>query len=410
VLGEVVRRVRRPLTTVTLACALSVAPAFAATAGDHKAGRGPEVRAVRVVSQLQGSVIAAGGGVASSAANVRTVLTGFAATMRRLDKVRDEAVDARRRAVAAAVAVARQQGQIDEMVRASYMAGGSVPALAAVLAGDGPTEILDRATLLTQVTEAQLDVLDHYLATKRRMIEQRSRAEAAEAEAEELAAGAEAARRSALVAAVTQQERMAELTRQLEKAAEHLRGGPATPAGRARQQALQVVAAQDAMRRQVTAAMTATMQELADTAPHATARQGRVALRWARTQLGVPYSWGGGDEDGPTLGVAGPRKQTAGLHTVGFDCSGLATYAWAQAGVHLDSYTGYQWVEGHRVSLDRLRPGDLVFFARDVTDPASIHHVGVYAGDGLMIDAPHTGAVVRYDSVFRPGLIGAVRP
>ena len=81
-----------------------------------------------------------------------------------------------------------------------------------------------------------------------------------------------------------------------------------------------------------------------------------------------------------------------------------------QVGFSLDHYTGYQWVEGHRVPLAKLRAGDLVFFATDVSDPLTIHHVGIYVRGNMMIDAPHTGANVRYDKVFVPGLIGAVRP
>ena len=104
------------------------------------------------------------------------------------------------------------------------------------------------------------------------------------------------------------------------------------------------------------------------------------------------------------------QGNSAGLHTVGFDCSGLTLFAWAHVGFQLDHYTGYQWVEGHHIELQDLRPGDLVFFARDTANPMSIHHVGIYVGHGRMIDAPHTGAKVRYDDVFVPGLIGAVRP
>jgi cell wall-associated NlpC family hydrolase len=144
--------------------------------------------------------------------------------------------------------------------------------------------------------------------------------------------------------------------------------------------------------------------------PEATLLQGRTAVAWAKKQLGVPYSWGGGNADGPTLGTAENKHNTSGAYTVGFDCSGLTLYAWAHAGFTLDHYTGYQWLEGRQVSLDALRAGDLVFFAKDVSDPSTIHHVGIYVGGGRMIDAPHTGAVVRYDDVFVPGLIGAVRP
>ena len=57
-----------------------------------------------------------------------------------------------------------------------------------------------------------------------------------------------------------------------------------------------------------------------------------------------------------------------------------------------------------------MRPGDLVFFADDPTDPATIYHVGLYIGRGLMIEAPYTGAVVRISSILRPSLLGAARP
>jgi cell wall-associated NlpC family hydrolase len=74
--------------------------------------------------------------------------------------------------------------------------------------------------------------------------------------------------------------------------------------------------------------------------------------------------------------------------------------AWAQAGVYLSHYTGYQWGETSRVALGDLRPGDLVFFG---SDGPSSHHVGLYVGNGTMIDAPHTGADVQYDNIYSFG-------
>jgi cell wall-associated NlpC family hydrolase len=124
----------------------------------------------------------------------------------------------------------------------------------------------------------------------------------------------------------------------------------------------------------------------------ASAAQGDVAAAWALTQLGQPYQWGG----------AGPAF---------YDCSGLAMDAWARAGVSLLHWTGFQWVSGPHVPLDALRRGDLVFYATNVADPATIHHVGIYLGGGLMVDAPYTGAFVRVDSIHAyAGLIGATRP
>ncbi|MFC4912210.1 NlpC/P60 family protein [Actinomadura gamaensis] len=126
----------------------------------------------------------------------------------------------------------------------------------------------------------------------------------------------------------------------------------------------------------------------------------RAALRW----LGTPYSWGGGDTEGPTYGI------DQGADTIGFDCSGLVLYAWNKAGIRLDHWTGTQWTSGPHVPLGRLRAGDLVFFARDTSDPDTIHHVGIYIGRGRMVEAPYTGATVRISSIWRGDLIGATRP
>jgi cell wall-associated NlpC family hydrolase len=124
----------------------------------------------------------------------------------------------------------------------------------------------------------------------------------------------------------------------------------------------------------------------------ASAAQGDVAADWALTQLGKPYRWG----------AAGPGS---------YDCSGLALQAWARAGIRLLHWTGFQWVSGPHVPLASLRRGDLVFYAFNVADPATIHHVGIYLGHGLMVDAPYTGSFVRIDSIYAfPGLIGASRP
>ena len=124
----------------------------------------------------------------------------------------------------------------------------------------------------------------------------------------------------------------------------------------------------------------------------ASATQGDIAANWALTQLGKPYQWG----------AAGPDT---------YDCSGLTMVAWAHAGVQLLHYTGYQWEEGPHVPLTELQRGDLLFYATDNSDPATIHHVGIYIGNAMMVDAPYTGAFVRIDSIYAPGTpIGAIRP
>jgi cell wall-associated NlpC family hydrolase len=132
------------------------------------------------------------------------------------------------------------------------------------------------------------------------------------------------------------------------------------------------------------------------------------AARW----LGTPYSWGGGDFDGPTYGIA------QGAGTVGFDCSGLTRYAYAQAGILLPRVAADQYnAPGERVpSFAQLQPGDLVFFAWDVGDPRSIHHVAIWLGGDAMLEAPRTGDVVKITEgvsaspYWAPQFIGGLRP
>ena len=111
---------------------------------------------------------------------------------------------------------------------------------------------------------------------------------------------------------------------------------------------------------------------------------GAQALRWAMTKLGDPYVYA----------AAGPNA---------FDCSGLVMWAYAQVGISLVHYTGAQWTEGEHISSSQLEPGDLVFFYPDIS------HVGMYVGDGLMIDAPTFGQPVQIQPVMWNVYVGAVR-
>ncbi len=120
---------------------------------------------------------------------------------------------------------------------------------------------------------------------------------------------------------------------------------------------------------------------------------GGQAVSIAYQFLGVPYAWGGATPSG-------------------FDCSGLTMYVYAQLGIKLGHYTGFQYYQGRRVPRDQLQPGDLVFFhANSLGVP---QHEGMYIGNGAFIHAPHTGDVVRVSSLFETryalSYVGAVRP
>jgi cell wall-associated NlpC family hydrolase len=84
--------------------------------------------------------------------------------------------------------------------------------------------------------------------------------------------------------------------------------------------------------------------------------------------------------------------------------------AYRHAGVYLPRTSRAQWYAGPHVAMVNLARGDLVFFAFNTGSPATIHHVGMYIGAGLMVEAPYTGASVRVSSIGRRDYIGAVRP
>jgi cell wall-associated NlpC family hydrolase len=134
-----------------------------------------------------------------------------------------------------------------------------------------------------------------------------------------------------------------------------------------------------------------------------TSAQRQAAIAFAESQIGVWYRWAGAGEVGPTVTSTGVQR------VPGYDCSGLTMQAYAAAGISLAHYTGAQWDEGLHVSQAQLQPGDLVFFATNTNDPSTIHHVGIYIGNGQMVDAPATGEQIGIHNAFRPDYIGAVQ-
>ncbi|MGW3347872.1 C40 family peptidase [Nonomuraea rubra] len=138
-----------------------------------------------------------------------------------------------------------------------------------------------------------------------------------------------------------------------------------------------------------------------------TSGRGGVALAAALKMIGVPYSWGGGGPDGPSYGIE------HGARTKGFDCSGLAEYAWAKAGVKIGGHTSTQWRAGIRVPRTQLKPGDLLFFAKDPKNPATIHHVVLNIDGKRYLHAPTTGSNVQiggWTAMREAEYVGAVRP
>ncbi len=120
-------------------------------------------------------------------------------------------------------------------------------------------------------------------------------------------------------------------------------------------------------------------------------------IGFAYAKIGTPYEWGGDGSDGF------------------YDCSGFTMRAYQQAGVQLPRTARMQYLASPHVGQDSLAIGDLLFWAYDTSDLATIHHVAIYlgrdsTGTEWMIDSPHTGATIQVRRVYWTGYIGATRP
>jgi cell wall-associated NlpC family hydrolase len=136
--------------------------------------------------------------------------------------------------------------------------------------------------------------------------------------------------------------------------------------------------------------------------PAAPGQAATDAIAFAHAQIGLPYIWGGNGPE-PTELPSGGTEVTGG-----FDCSGLTKAAYTAAGIEIPRTAQTQFNAGPRVPPGQpVAPGDLVFFG---SGPDSVTHVRIAISHSKMINAPHRGAAVRVDSIWRSNLLGATRP
>lgn len=116
-------------------------------------------------------------------------------------------------------------------------------------------------------------------------------------------------------------------------------------------------------------------------------------IRRGGSQMGVPYSWGGGALNGPSAGV----DYDAGK--VGYDCSGFTRYAFAGVGVQIPKYSGDQYKTGRKVPQSQAKRGDLLFWG-----PGGSQHVAIYLGGGKMLEASGSAGKVTVSPLRTAGL------
>lgn len=358
----------------------------------------------------------------------------YDAAMVRWQQARQEAATARKQSLRANRQAGRARDTLAGYVVTHDTASSTLTALSTALTADGPQSLLSQLS----VYDASSDVLDThfqqwqassrlakvYAANAKQALERvttakaaASRAKAAaEAAAQQAQAGVTTlqAQRSTLVRRLASVEHISvQLAAQRQKGLEELRKQRLEEKRRreaaARRAAERRAAAKLAAERRAEARRAAAHRRAERAARERAAQQGgsspaptppppppppvyspppagpsasqvQTAIAYAKAQLGKPYVWGG----------TGPY---------GYDCSGLVMEAWLAAGITLPRVADDQYLATTPISFDQLRPGDLVFWGY-TSSPYSIHHVAMYLGGGMVIEAPHTGAYVQIRSIY----------
>ncbi|MEU1629139.1 NlpC/P60 family protein [Streptomyces sp. NPDC020096] len=246
--------------------------------------------------------------------------------------------------------VAREQATLNKLVdnigtlaASQYRSGGIDPSVQLFLSSN-PNDFLDKASTLDQLSGKQADELKQIQEQKRTLDQERT----------------EAATKLAQLDSTQKQleQKKKDVQDKLSKAQDLLNSLTAQQRASIDQQNR---ASRDNQR-----------PNLGNSA--AASQRAAAALAAAQSVIGSPYVWG----------ATGPTS---------FDCSGLTSWAYGQAGVSLPRTTWDQANAGTHLTMDQLQPGDLVLFYGD------LHHIGLYAGNGMVLHAPHTGADVRYESI-----------
>ncbi len=375
------------------------------------------------VQQLEAALDAANARMDAASTAAETAFERANGARWRLQEAQKASKAAQLRSRQAAADVASQRDGIVTLVTESYQNGTELNAASALVSDEGPTGLMNRYGVVQSAGDSMQARYDRFKVASARAktyaaqaakAEKKQEALAAEAKKLAVAAGQAAAAASAAANTIAVQKQ--NLIEELAKA-QHISVGLATRRHAAleriaRQKAAAAAQAKEAAEQ---AALQKQAEEAKKKAKNAKADQQdsteasndqsdssssaggsapppianpapnqsvavQRAIAYAKAQLGRPYQWG----------AAGPST---------FDCSGLTMQAWARGGKSLPHYSVAQFYQSTRVSMADARPGDLLFWSSN-GGPSGIHHVALYLGGGQFIEAPHTGANVRYNSIY----------
>lgn len=361
--------------------------------------------------------------IADKRAEAERIERELAAQSRQISILAEELNESRLEADRLAAEVAATEAQVRETVErmeaarsrlklravTAYMRGGAVPAVG--LVAQGPVDELGiRRAYVGALVGQDRSAVDDLEAAREERSTRQAQLAVAQRSAKEALAGVEARRNAASQAAAARRATLdtvkgeltelvaAESRRRAEEEARRARALIEARQAAAREAARKADeearrsqaarAAQEAAARRspgTTAPAPAPLIAPRPSAPSGGAAAGaETAVAEAKRQLGKPYEWGG----------SGPDS---------FDCSGLTSWAWRAGGKSLPHSSRAQYTATARVPLDEIQLGDLIFYGEP------IHHVGIYAGDGRMVEASETGTPVRMASIYRSDMVGVGR-
>ncbi|PSM38370.1 hypothetical protein C6Y14_37255 [Streptomyces dioscori] len=285
----------------------------------------------------------------------------YNATEERLKRQRAEVAKLTGRLTAARRALHGSRGAAGRLARQQYQGRSEISSYVQLLLARDPQHALDQGHVIRQVSQERAGTMERLAGDERRTDDLARRARTALDNRLALADQQRKDRDLVRERLKDVEELLASLTEeQLARVAELERSG--------------VAKAQDEL--VASGALSSTRRPTS---------QGGEALRYAVAQIGKPYEWG----------AEGPDS---------YDCSGLTSQAWTDAGRPIPRTSQEQWAELPRVPLPDLRPGDLVVYFPEAT------HVAMYLGDGLVIQAPRPGSKIKVSPLAANPILGAVRP
>jgi peptidoglycan DL-endopeptidase CwlO len=356
------------------------------------------------VASLQASLAVANARLHAAAERAEVAAEAYNGAMWRLQQAKS-ATDAAKAAVAdALVHVDEQRAGIAQLVTQSYQ-DGALNGVTAFIGGDDPTAVMSRLGVVQSAGDTMQARFDQYSALNALARVAEAKAEKAEKEQAALAGKAEKLRNEATEAANVAASQTVAIATERRTLIEDLAEAQkiSVELATARQEGLEKKAEQEAAKAAQVAASKAKNQteKLKDEAeltedqlaeygveggwelpglavPSGTSEGARAAIEFAKQQLGEPYVWA----------AAGPDS---------WDCSGLTMMAWKAGGIALPHYSAAQYQQTKHITVTQLKPGDLVFWG---TSPNTIHHVALYVGNDLIIQAPRTGDVVKVSPLY----------